>query len=148
MEVWAIWLIIAAILLVVELMTNFIAFICLAIGCVVAMVLSLFDFSLTTQIIGLILGDLVAFVTIVPLVHKFKLHKRRGRNEDCRSNMDALIGREGNLFLLDSSNSGTLRVKIDGDSWQVKSNKNEALEEGQRVKVVGYDSIILIVETI
>ncbi|MDE6855600.1 MAG: NfeD family protein [Muribaculaceae bacterium] len=42
-----------------------------------------------------------------------------------------------------------MRMRIDGDVWQVRPSKHGApLVAGEEVRVVGYDSIILTVERI
>ena len=40
------------------------------------------------------------------------------------------------------------RVTVDGDSWQAVSNSGDAIELGARVRVTGYDSIILTVKPV
>ncbi len=70
------------------------------------------------------------------------LHKG---SEHTATGMDALIGRTGTVVAA----SDCLRLKIDGDVWQVRAAKHGApLQPGEEVRVVGYDSIILTVEAV
>lgn len=67
------------------------------------------------------------------------LHKG---GEHSATGMDALIGRTGQVEIAEMP-----RVRIDGDSWQVRpTQKDTILHQGESVRVVGYDSIILSVE--
>jgi membrane protein implicated in regulation of membrane protease activity len=61
--------------------------------------------------------------------------------------MDALIGRFA-VVVEDIPASGLGRVKLDGDNWQAKCAGGLAAASSQRVEVVDYDSIILIVKPI
>ena len=117
MELWIVWLIVATLLLVVELITGFIAALCLAVGALVASVCGIFGFGIEVQLIALVVGVILAFIFLAPFVNR--LRKRR---------------------------SG--RVRIDGDSWQIKSKDGDVIRHGTKVKVVGYDSIILIVKPV
>ena len=70
------------------------------------------------------------------------------RNDPDRvSNADALIGREGRVSeTIPEGGSG--RVAIDGDDWKAVSADGMAIEKGEKVKVVGRESIIITVERV
>ena len=61
------------------------------------------------------------------------------------SNMDALIGRVVET-VEDIPQHGVGRVKVDGDRWQARCNGDMEVPAGSRVRITGYDSIILEVE--
>ena len=62
--------------------------------------------------------------------------------------MDALIGRVVQVTQTIPEDGGLGRIRIDGDSWQARSRDGREIEEGKKVKVVSYDSIIIEVEAV
>lgn len=146
MEWWLIWLIVAALLVIIELLTNFIASFCVAVGCLVAMALSLIGCGINAQLLGLAIGMVVAFIVLAPLMRKLYRKDTKCKNES-GSNMDALIGR---IVIVSEEIpvKGIGRVKVDGVNWQARCEDNESIAVGTSVKIVGNDSIILNVERI
>lgn len=146
MEIWLIWLIICAVLVIIEVLSQMVWTLCLAVGCLAAMVSSLMDTTLATQIIVLAIAGVLAFFFLMPVFKKW--HKvsddKEGRN--ARTGMDALLGRRA--VIKDEIKPGKLgRAIIDGDNWQVRAPHVEhTIERGTEVVVTGYDSIILTVE--
>lgn len=143
MATWIIWLIIAAALAAVELLFGAFAAFCPAIGAVCASVAAAMGFGLEGQLIALIIGGVVAFIFLGPLVNK-NLHK----GNEYSSNMDALIGRESVVSHAYRAGENPGRLRIDGDNWQFVSNDGSSIESGTQVRVIGYDSIILKVKPI
>ena len=76
MDSWLIWLIITALLILVELLTSFIATFCLAVGALLAMVASLLGGGLEWQLGALVLGTVLAFIFFAPFIRR--LQSRRG----------------------------------------------------------------------
>jgi membrane protein implicated in regulation of membrane protease activity len=62
--------------------------------------------------------------------------------------MDALIGRVVVVTQTIPADGDLGRIKIDGDNWQARSVNGEEIEEGRKVRVVSYDSIIIEVEKV
>ena len=146
MENWILWLIVTAVLILIELFTGMIATFCLAFGCLLAMVLTLFDCGIEWQLGALAIGTVIAFIAFAPLIRR--LQSRRGKTVAEVSNMDALKGRVVDVVEAIPSDGGYGRVRVDGDRWQARSIDGNAFSVGDRVRVVGYDSIILDVESI
>lgn len=143
MSLWVIWLIATALLLVLELITGWIATFCVGIGCLIASVMDLLGCSLQTQLVGVVIGVILAFIFLAPFVNRIRQSHRH--REAYNSNMDALIGREAPVEMTIGQNA-LGRVRIDGDSWQARSTNGEEILSDTMVRVTGYDSIILIVK--
>ncbi|MBQ5697152.1 MAG: NfeD family protein [Muribaculaceae bacterium] len=146
MESWILWLIVTAVLILIELFTGMIATFCLAFGCLLAMVMTLFGCGIEWQLGALAVGTVIAFIAFAPLIRR--LQSRRGKAAAEVSNMDALKGRVAEVVEIIPSDGGCGRVRIDGDRWQARSVDGVAFSVGDKVRVVGYDSIILDVESI
>lgn len=140
MEVWIIWLIFAAALVIVELLTQWISSFCLAIGCLAAMIAELCGASVVWQLVWLAIGTIVGFVCFIPMFKHRIERKKLASDSTGASNMDALVGRKARV-IVDIPSEGLGRVKLDGDNWQAECAIPVA--SGSEVKVVGYDSIIL-----
>jgi len=144
MELWIIWLIVAAVFLIIELLSNVVATLCMAVGCIVAAVLALIGFGVVGQVMGLVVGVILSFVFIAPLVNR--MHRRRRKHsETYNSNMNALIGRTAVVTKPFRSDSEPGRARVDGDNWQIRSENGAPIDCDTTVTVVGYDSIVLVV---
>lgn len=139
---WLVWLIIAAVLVIVELLTNTFAAFCLVGGCLIAMTAALFGLGMEAQLAGAAAGTVIAFIAFAPLIKK---HREAARHNHEPSNMDALIGRTATTAEAIPGN-GIGRARIDGDNWQVRTADGSGIEKGVQIRVTGYDSIILTVE--
>ena len=143
MQVWIIWLIVAAALLALEVMTQMMWALCLTIGTIGAMTASLCGLDLTWQVGILAALSIVAYVVLLPLFNKY--HARQQAHA-ARTGMDALLGRKATVT--HEIRPGQLgRARIDGDNWQVKApGASGVIKAGEEVTVTAYDSIILTVE--
>lgn len=143
MEIWIIWIIIAGVLLIVELLTQMMWSLFLAIGAVFAMVAALLGFDLGLQLCVLVVASLVAFPLLGPILKKRGYLRMAQRSRDTKTGMDALLGRKA--VITHEIKPGELgRGRIDGDNWQVRAPGVKTLiPRGTEVVVTGYDSIIL-----
>lgn len=141
-----IWLAIAILLVIIEVLTTSAIALCLAIGALAASIAALFGACFELQLMVLAVAMLASLVFVPRLLKRYKGLFKTGK--DAVSNMDALIGREAVVEANIIDGNSTLRVKIDGDRWQVRVTDGAELVAGDRVKVCGYDSIILLVKKV
>lgn len=147
MDLWIIWLIAGAVLLVIELLSGIVATLCVAVGCLAAAAVALVGCGIELQLAAMAVGVILAFMFIAPMVNRIRRHKAAHR-EAYNSNMNALIGREAIMIKAYKNEAEPGRARIDGDNWQVRSADGEPIDCGEHVAVTGYDSIILIVKRI
>ena len=146
MDTWILWIVVAALFVVAEVITQWVWTFCLAAGCLGAMVASLFGLPLPWQVAVLAVAAVVAYFACVPLMKRWYADSWRGRKHEARTGMDALLGRKAEV--VEEIRPGELgRARIDGDYWQVKApGVEEVIHRGKLVSVLAYDSIILTVE--
>ena len=133
MELWLIWIIIAVVLIIVEVLTQMLWALCLGAGAILAMAASLLGVDLVWQIVIMAVAALGFYLVAFPWFRR--IHNARTAHT-ARTGMDALLGRPGSLG----------RARIDGDNWQVQApSEPMAIPVGAEVIVTGYDSIILTV---
>ncbi len=136
------WLVVAAILIVLEVLTQMMWALCVAIGALGAMTCALLGFDLPVQAVATALLSLIAYVGLLPL---FKRWHARIDARHARTGMDALLGRRATVT--HAIHAGQLgRARIDGDNWQVQApSVSDTIPAGTEVVVTAYDSIILTV---
>lgn len=139
MDAWIIWLIIAAFLITVEIMTQTMWALCLSAGALGAMACALCGLGIGWQTAAMAALSAAACLVILPMF------RRRHTAAESRTGMDALLGRRATVT--HAIHPGHLgRARIDGDSWQVKAPSAEGtIPAGTEVVVTSYDSIILTV---
>ncbi len=144
MDLWILWLAVTGVLLILEIAFQWVWTLCLAIGCIVAMIGALCDASLLMQIVYMSASAVLAYILLIPVLNKWQ-DKARSKPK-ARTGMDALLGRVA--VVTDEIKPGRLgRARIDGDYWQVRlPGATQTVHRGEEVIVTGYDSIILTVE--
>lgn len=137
-----IWLIIAGVLLVIELLSGTIAFLCFSLGAIGGMIPALFGMSVVWQVVFCAVISILCFIFLRPAIRESSLQLK---GKEARTNMDALIGRRGKVtheVTAYADDKG--RVQIDGDSWLAYTTSHECpIPKGAQVEVEGYDSIVL-----
>lgn len=143
MESWIIWIIIASVLLILEVLTQMIWTLCLAIGCLAAMIAALSGIDFIWQMSVLAVVSVLSFVIGQPMFRRVQATLHGKERRDDRTGMDALVGRR--TVVTEPIYPDRLgRVRIDGDSWQASaSSEAGVIESGEEVVVTDYDSIVL-----
>lgn len=144
MTAWIIWLTVAAVLVTVEILTQMVWTLCLAIGCVAALLAELTGAGLAVQLSVMAVAAVVAYLILVPYFKRY--HHRVAEHRGLRTGMDALIGRTATVVKpIEPGRMG--RVMADGDNWQAHArNATDAFAIGDRVRIHSYDSIVLTVD--
>ena len=143
MTIWQIWLLVAAVFVVIEIFTSGFAVACFSVGCVFGAILAACDLSLTWQVVAFAIGSFLAFLLIRPVVMKY-IDKKTNDNH-VKTNMDNVIGKTAMVTERIEEN-GYGRVKIDGDDWKAQTSDGTPAEVGEKVVIVSYESIILTVK--
>ena len=139
---WVIWLVIAIIMLIIEIVTTGLATLWFAVGAIVAMTMDLCGASVTEQIIVMALVSIVCFILCMIWV-KPKLETLRKKNVQ-RTNADRLIGREGIVIVPLDAAEGKGQVKVDGQVWSAKAE--EDFKEGTKITVKSIEGVKLVIE--
>ncbi len=148
MDAWIIWLIVAAILLILEVLTQTMWLLCLAIGCVGALLAAVFDLSSVWQITALAIATGAAYLLVMPWMRKIHNAMVEKKGAQATTGMDALIGRTA-IVTEEIGINRQGRVRIDGDNWQVIAPATDVvIPVGSEVIVTGYDSIVLQVKSL
>ena len=144
MQVYQIWLIIAIVLVIIELLTAGFGVVCFAIGAGFSALAAGLGLSLTWQIIIFVVVSLLTFIFLRPIALRFLNRK----SNDVKTNADALVGRKGIVSERIDAVQHTGRVAVDGDDWKAVTTDGSVIEKGTEVEIIKLDSIILTVKTL
>ena len=133
-----IWLILAGILVVVEVMTVDLVSIWVACGCLVAALMAYFKLSITYQLVAILVVSIALGIITRPYCKKLL------RGNITPTNSDRLIGKIATVTkLFDGENRG--EVKVLGEHWTCISKDKNIFNEGDQVKVQAIEGVKLIV---
>ncbi|MFN3881987.1 MAG: NfeD family protein [Nitrincola lacisaponensis] len=137
MEPWHFWLLAALFLMILELLgTGFFAF-ALGLAALIGMFAALFNVPPSVQWLVFALAAAV----LAPWLRKTLRHWAPSRRRSALAGENRTL--EG-LLLLDQN--GQLKVKIENDTYFVRSNSGRELTPGNRVTVTGFDGITALVD--
>ena len=142
-NVWLIWVLISVLCLLIELTAGDLDLLCVAIGGLCAAVASALGANWVVQILVLVVCSLLCILFLRPVALRW-LHKN---DVDAVSNADAILGRTGTVSETIEAN-GYGRVALDGDDWKAQAADAQQIAQGEKVKIVGRESIIVTVERI
>jgi membrane protein implicated in regulation of membrane protease activity len=141
MEVWHILIIIGIIAFIAEVFTAGFISGSIGIGFLFAAIGNYFNLDTKWQILVFAFGVTLAFFLIRPIIIKLGF-----RNQNQKTNQEALIDKKGMVSEEINSYKNTGRVIIDGDDWKATAKNDEIIQIGTTIKVVAIDSIILTVK--
>lgn len=142
-NLWLIWTIIAIVCLTLEISSGDFYITCFAVGAFCTAIVSLLCPQLWAQALVFAACSVVSIWVLRPRILTF-LEARADRRV---SNADALLGRVGEVTE-PIEVGGYGRVKIDGDYWKAESDATDDIALGEKVRVVGRESIIIKVERV
>lgn len=133
-----IWILIAVVFIILELITTTFFLVWFGIGSVVAALLNYFGFNIYIQFSGFVIVSAV----LILLTRKFA-DKITPENSK-KTTAERLIGLNAKVIRQVDDMSYVVRVL--GEEWS--AHTNDSVDIGDTVKVVGINSIILIIEKI
>ena len=137
MEAYHFLIIASIICFIIEVFVPSFVFASFGIGLIFSTFANYFEFSVEWQIYFFVLGLILSFIGVRPLLAKMDVSES--------TNSDRLIGMEA-LVTEPISENEPGRVKVEGDFFQAKSIDGSKIEKGEKVKIINYQSIILIVK--
>ena len=139
MESWIVWLIVAAVLGVAELLTTTLAFGLLAIAAVAAAVVGAFHLSFALQLVAFAVaaGAGLGFVRPIAIKHI-------KQPPALRTGVAALVGRSAIVLEEVTEHSG--RVRIDGEEWSSRPyDESLVIPVGTKVDVMQINGATVLV---
>lgn len=135
------WLIVAVVFGIAELMTTSLTLVWFSIGALVAMVLSTFIESIVVQI------SIFAIISITLLVVSTKYFVDKDKDFKYDTNLQGIVQKKG--IVKKEINPYDLGiVTLGGEDWTAISAENIKIEEGTVVKVIKIEGVKLVVSPV
>ena len=135
-----IWVVLAALLYVGEMLAASFFLLPFAIGATVSALASFFGADLWLQWLLFVLVSVFALVALRPLAKRLTAKAQPGK-----SGVDRLIGMTGHI-VEGSTPSGEMRARVDREVWNVTLEPTRRLPVDTPVKVLRVDGVHLVVE--
>ncbi|MCP4726803.1 MAG: NfeD family protein [bacterium] len=132
-EIWWIWMGLAALFLIAEIFTAGFFLLCFSFGAAAAGVLAMLDVGYAGQFIVFILVSGITFVFSRRFAESVTIKQPPGIGAD------RMIEKIGVVFQDIDNTTNTGRVRIGQDDWRASSEDGEAISKGSKVQVVKID---------
>ena len=139
---WYVWLILAGIFVIGEVITSGFLIFWFALGSLIAMVVSLFIPDIIVQTTVFLISSVILILATKPLVKKF------ANIETVKTNIQSIIGKKGLVTKDISSIKATGQVKIEGELWSATGINDMDIPKGTEVEVVEIKGVKVIVTPI
>ena len=140
---WQIWLIIAGVCLVIEIITvGFLVF-WLAIGALLAMLTSFFTDNLIIQTAVFVISSGLLIFATKPFVKKFMDNKK-----SVKTNVYSVVGKVGIVTSDINSIDGSGQVKVNGEVWSAVGKNDANIAKGTEVQVKEINGVKAVVTPI
>jgi Membrane protein implicated in regulation of membrane protease activity len=138
---WDKWLILAGLMLVIEMLTPgiFLPF-WLAIGALLAMLVSFFSDSLVIQLGTFVITSTTLILLTKPLINRYVQPK------DFKTNVYTIIGKKAVVTMDIDPVLGKGQIKVDSDIWSAKSENDIPIPKGTEVEILKIEGVHAIVK--
>ena len=137
---WQIWLIIAGVCLVIEIITVGFLIFWLAIGAILAMIVSFFTDNLIVQTAVFVISSTILIFATKPFLKKFTSNK-----ESIKTNVYSIIGKVGIVTNDINSINGNGQIKVDGEVWSAIGENEINIPKGTEVEIIEIKGVKAIV---
>ena len=139
---WQIWLILSGIFIIFEMITVGFLIFWLAIGALIAMIVSFFTTNIIIQTTVFIISSIILIFATKPFVKKFATIKTT------HTNAFSIIGKKGVVVKDIDPTHSTGQIKVRGEIWSAESFDESFIPEGSEVEIKQIKGVKAIVEAI
>lgn len=143
LPLWAIWLVLCGIFLIIEIFTISFLFLWPGVGAFLAFVANVLGFNISVQIIVFSISTILLILFTKPIVKKlFK------SNDKVSLNNKTVIGKNGIVLKAINNLDSVGQIKVGGEIWSAVSKDDTVIEEGSNVIVDSIDGVKLLVKKV
>ena len=139
---WYIWLILAGVFVIGEVLTAGFLIFWLGIASLIAMAVSFVTDNIIIQTTVFLISSVILILATKPLVKKF------AKVETTKTNAFSLIDKKGIVTKDISSINSTGQVKVEGELWSATGENDMEISKGTEVKIKEITGVKLIVTPI
>lgn len=133
-----IWIFVAIVFIILELITTSFFLVWFGVSAIVAAILNYLGFDIYVQVIAFVVVSLILILSTRKFANRISPESKK------KTTAERLIGKDAKVTRQFDAN--TFVVEVAGEEWSAHSN--DPIMVGDTVRVVGINSIILIVEKI
>ena len=138
---WQVWLIIAGVFFVAEIVTvGFLVF-WFGVGALISMIVSFFTSNVIVQTAIFIISSSILLFVTKPFVKKFVDVK------SIKTNAFSIIGKKA-LVIKEINSHSIGQIKINGEVWSAENENDETISEGSEVEIVKINGVKAIVKPV
>lgn len=139
---WHIWLIIAGVCFIIEMMTTGFLIFWFGLGALLTMIISfVFPSNLILQTSIFVVSSTMLIFLTKPLVKKLSKSDKK-----VATNAFSIIGKKGIVTQDINEEHGVGQIKIAGEVWSAKTSDGSIIEKGTQIEVIKIDGVKAIVE--
>lgn len=142
LELWHVWVIAGVVLWIIEIFTPGFIMGIFGTACFFIAVLAYLKFSFSVQLAFFAIITVILFFSLRPALLKYFYR----RDESVKTNVEAMIGKEGIVMEIVDPMTGAAEVKIGGEIWRALPISGKSLEKGQKVIIRAVEGSKVIVE--
>lgn len=136
---WQIWLIIAGLFFIGEIITVGFLIFWFGVGALLAMIVSFFTPNIIIQTSVFVISSAILLFATKPFVKKFVDVK------PTKTNAYSIIGKKA-LVIKEINSHSVGQIKIKGEVWSAEAENDETIEEGSEVEIVQIKGVKAIVK--
>ena len=136
---WYVWLILAGVFVIGEVLTSGFLIFWLGLGALIAMAVSFITDKIIIQTTVFLISSVILILATKPLVKKF------ANTETVKTNVSSIIGKKGLVTKDINSINSTGQVKIDGELWSAIGENDMEISKGTEVEVIEIKGVKVIV---
>lgn len=140
---WYIWLIMAGIFLIAEIITVGFLIFWLSIGSLLAMITSFFTDNIVIQTAVFVISSTILIFATKPFVKKFATNKN-----PIKTNVYSIIGKEGLVTEEIDPIKAIGQIKVSGEIWSAISKDNQIIPKDTKIRVTEIKGVKAIIEPI
>lgn len=138
---WQVWLIIAGLFFVAEIITvGFLVF-WFGVGALIAMIVSFFTSNIIIQTAVFIFSSSILLLATKPFVKKFVDVK------PTKTNAFSIIGKKA-LVIKEINSHSVGQIKINGEVWSAESENDEIIPKDSEVEILQIKGVKVIVKSV
>ncbi len=139
---WYVWLILAGVFMVAEIITvGFLVF-WLGLGSLCAMVTSFFTDNIIIQTAVFVVTSTLFIFCTRPLAKRLN-----NKDKNVVTNAFAIVGKKAIVLKTINPTLGVGQIKVDGQVWSAKCEDKQTIEEGTEVLILKIDGVKAVVTT-
>lgn len=139
---WQIWIIIAGVCLIGEILTSGFLIFWLSIGALIAMIVSFFVDSIIVQTSVFVISSIILIFATKPFVKKI------AKTKNVKTNAYSIIGKNAIVTKDIDSINGKGQIKVDSETWSALGKDGMNIEKGTEVEILKIDGVKAIVAPI